>query len=342
MRGLAWSPDGNEVWFTASTAGAGYELHATKVQGGGGRLIYRVPGSLLLHDVQKDGKALLVDYVRTIRSGALLEGESRERDLSLFEGSFVRDISPDGRTVVMSYFGVGSISNYTVYTRSMDASEPTLIGEGEAQQFSPDGKWVLSVAHGPPVRVLLLPTGAGQPRTVSTGTINVSDARWLPDGRRIVAIGTEAGRGPRAYVMEIDGGSPRAISPEGITFESNMLAVAPDGTGVILRAPDGRVMMYPVEAVGAPSPVPGLAAREMPIAWTADSKSVLIRAAEQRTRIDRIDRTTGRREGWLEMRPPEQELLDGALSIAIARNSRSYVANYQRIRATLFLVDGLR
>ena len=121
-----------------------------------------------------------------------------------------------------------------------------------------------------------------------------------------------------------------------------MLAVAPDGTGVVLRSPDGRVMMYPVEDHGAPSPIAGLAAGEMPIAWTADSKSVLVVAAGHPTRIDRIDRTTGRRDAWLELRPLEPGLLDRAVTIAIARNSRSYVANYQRIRMTLFLVDGLR
>jgi hypothetical protein len=44
----------------------------------------------------------------------------------------------------------------------------------------------------------------------------------------------------------------------------------------------------------------------------------------------------------MELRPPEQDLLDSRATIAFARNSRSYVANYQRVRTTLFLVDGLR
>ena len=228
-----------------------------------------------------------------------------------------------------------------MYVRSVDGGDATRIGHGQAQQFSPDGRWVLSVAHGPPVRLLLLPTGPGQARTVETGGVTVTDARWLPDARQLVLIGTEEGHGRRAYVMDVEGGSPRAISPEGVTFESNMLAVSPDGTSVVLRAPDRRVLRFQVDGSQA-LPVPGLTADEMPIGWTADSRSVLVRAAAETSRIDRVDITSGRRDRWTELRPPNKMLTRGRMTLALDPSRRSYAANYQRIQTELYLVERLR
>src|SRR5258708_37827125 len=118
------------------------------------------------------------------------------------------------------------------------------MGEGQAQQFSPDGRSVLSVVHGPPSRVMVLPIGPGDPRTIPTATVTVTTARWLPDGRRLLTIGTEPGKGMRAYVIDLNGAAPRPISPEGTTFTAETLALSPDGTRVALRSPDGRVMLY--------------------------------------------------------------------------------------------------
>ena len=93
------------------------------------------------------------------------------------------------------------------------------IGEGEAQQFSPDGRWVLSVVDGPPPRVVLLPTGTGETQTVPTGAVEVSDARFLGDGKRLIFIGTEPGHARRAYVGDLRGGLRPISAPEHVSFE---------------------------------------------------------------------------------------------------------------------------
>src|SRR5688500_18191429 len=58
IRGLAWSADGREVWFTATRAGVESALWAVTLEGVE-RLVFRAPGSLAVHDIGKDGRVLL-------------------------------------------------------------------------------------------------------------------------------------------------------------------------------------------------------------------------------------------------------------------------------------------
>src|SRR5271165_2952836 len=56
--GLAWSPKGDEVWFTATPAGADRALFAVTTSGKL-RVLLRIPGGLTLHDIASDGRVLL-------------------------------------------------------------------------------------------------------------------------------------------------------------------------------------------------------------------------------------------------------------------------------------------
>ncbi len=57
-QGLAWTPDGHEVWFTASELGLFHYISAVTLNKQL-RLVTRVPGSLVLFDIWKDGHVLL-------------------------------------------------------------------------------------------------------------------------------------------------------------------------------------------------------------------------------------------------------------------------------------------
>src|SRR5882724_10008730 len=56
--GLAWSPDGKEVWFTAASSGIERALFAVTLSGKQ-RLLLSVPSTLRLFDVYSDGRVLL-------------------------------------------------------------------------------------------------------------------------------------------------------------------------------------------------------------------------------------------------------------------------------------------
>ena len=54
--------------------------------------------------------------------------------------------------------------------------------------ISPDGKWVITKpAKGGPLS--LVPTGAGEARQLTHDAVSYGAARFLPDGKRLLAIG---------------------------------------------------------------------------------------------------------------------------------------------------------
>jgi serine/threonine protein kinase/Tol biopolymer transport system component len=336
VRGVTWSPDDKEVWYSASANGEQFTMYASTLDGQD-RLLLKTPIGLVIDDVRSDGKALAFEFERSIDVGVGSREDAAERDASWLELSFARDISPDGRRIVYSYAGQGSGANYTVFLRDLDQSDAVRIGEGQAQQFSPDGRYVLSVLHGPPATVELLPTGTGQPVTVPTNGLDVSIARWLADGTHLVLIAAEPGHGRRAYLADLHG-AIRPISPENIGVEPNMLPVAGDGRVVLsakgqyrIYGPDGRV-----------SPIPGLRPEDIPIAWIDRDRALLTASRTDYSRIARLDLASGRSEPWITLRPAKPSLLRRRPSMAFSPDGRLYAANYQQITTELFLVEGLR
>ncbi len=249
-QGLAWAPDGKEIWFT-STQDRKRPISDGCGLSGKERVFTREPGTLTLLDVRRDGSLLLtLDAVRAGMVGRA-DGETKERDLSWLDWSVPDDLSPDGKTVVFTEAGEGGGENYGAYTRNTDGSPAVRLGDGSAYALSPDGKWVISGHLQVPSQLSLLPTGAGEARPLTHDAINHVRARWFPDGKRFPFLGSEPGHGVRLYVQDMDGGAPRAITPEGVS--ATQWEISPDGKLVAAVGPDQNGYLYPVDG-GDPGP----------------------------------------------------------------------------------------
>jgi Tol biopolymer transport system component/predicted Ser/Thr protein kinase len=189
--GLAWSPSGEEVWFTASELGVDHYLSAVSLAGKE-RLVARIPGTLVIFDIWRDGRVLLARVGRRREVMALQEGAAKERDLSWLDYSYPADLSPDGKIVLFDEEGVGGgvqygnskELTYAVYIRDTDGSPAIRLGEGVADALSPDQKWVIVQTPHSPEQLRLLPTGAGESQSLTNDSINHQWARWFPDGKR--------------------------------------------------------------------------------------------------------------------------------------------------------------
>ena len=162
-RGLAWSPKGDEIWFAAADAGSDDLLRAVNLSGRV-RLLLTAPITMLLQDVAADGRVLITAADPRYRVTGHANGTTSEKDLSWYDYTQLRAISSDGQKVLLEEQGAMGGPNYAVGMRAMDGSAPVRLGDGYGGSFSADGKWALSFVPGPPPKITILPTGAGDPR----------------------------------------------------------------------------------------------------------------------------------------------------------------------------------
>src|SRR6185436_19860906 len=195
-QGLAWSPDGSEVWFTAAEIGGNRSLYVTR--SGDVRLRVRVPGNLTLQDVSREGRMLVTRDTQRNEILSVAPGETKERELTWLDYSLPAAVSSDGKMVLFSESGEGGGAGYSVYIRKTDGSPAVRLGEGSSQDLSPDREWVLAIIHNASdPQLVAYPTGAGEPKVFPKDGVSVFGASFMPDGKRVVFTGSEPGHGSR-------------------------------------------------------------------------------------------------------------------------------------------------
>jgi eukaryotic-like serine/threonine-protein kinase len=339
-QGLAWAPGGNEVWFTATTWGSSRELRAVTLSGKE-RLIYLGTGTLTLQDISKEGRAL---FSRDdLRAGmiSLAPGETKERDLSWHDWSVPRDMSDDGKLVSFDETGEAGGETGALYVRSSNGSPAVRLGDGRTPTLSPDGKWVLAVTGTVQGSLTVLPTGAGESRTISTGDVQVQRAYFFPDGRHILNVGSARdSHALRLWVQDSEGGAPRAISPEGANA-SYRGCISPDGKQVAAQDPEAKITIYPVGS-GSPVAIPNALPGEIPVQWTPDGKALLVGRREVPSHVFLIDLKSGERKLFRSFSPADTTGLFSNAPPQFSRDLKSYVYTYQRMTSDLYVVDGLK
>ena len=347
VQGLAWSPDGKEIWFTASKSGNDRILYAVDLDGRQ-RLVARTPGALMLYDIWKDGRVLLARVSWRREMIQVAPGGTKEQDVSWFDYSYPADLSPDGKTLLFDEEGSGSGLayskssglTYAVFIRKTEGSSAVLLGEGSAISLSPDQKWAVTQPQGSPAQLRLLQTGAGEPKLLTNDAINHTWARWLPDGKHIVFSGNEPEKGTRLYLLDIESGKSKPISPEGVA--ATAFAISPDAQNVIGIGPDQNGYLYPV-AGGDPKPVSGFHTGELPITFSTDGGSLyLYQPGELPARVFRLDLRTGQRTLWRQLMPADPAGVETIGPILLTPDARMCVYGYQRTLSDLYLVEGLK
>jgi eukaryotic-like serine/threonine-protein kinase len=338
--GLAWSPGGHEIWFTAALSGGNRALWAV-TRSGGSRVLVRGTAPLTIQDVFADGRVLMLQDTTRVGMVVRLAGEPKERDLSWLDWSIVADLSPDGKNLVFIETGEGGGPGYSVYLRSTEGATAVRLGEGAAGTLSPDGKWVASVLHSSSEpQVALFPTGAGESTKLPKGGLFIQRPDWLPDGKNLLFTANEVGHGARVYVQDLVGGKPRAITPEG--YRSFRLTVSPDAKFFAAKGPDDRFYLYPI-AGGEPTALPGLSGLDVPVRWSADGRSLFVyRRGVVPAKAYRVDVATGRAELWKELMPADAAGVTDIVAICPTPDGRSYVYSYNRLLSNLYIVEGLK
>jgi len=298
LEGLAWDADADRVLFTGTSAGSSsYSIYAAAPNGTLSTLIPS-PNALDLYDARPGARWLVArDDMRT-ELRVLAPGAKEERDLSWLDFGDEPTLSLDGRFLFFTEQAEAAGPFYAVCMRGSDGSPVLRLGDGRSCGASPDGKWVLALIHSAPPKLMLYPTGPGQPRQIAAGAFaDILRAEWYPDGTKALVCGSLTTEPQRCFAVDLAGGSPRPVTPEG-TSEGT---VSPDGKTVIAADASGRRNLYPLDG-SAPRPVPGLAPHERVVHWNSDSASILVAVlASVPFKVEKVNLTTGARSPVAEL-----------------------------------------
>ncbi len=333
VEGLAWSRNGQEVWFTASPRSAARAVYALSLSGKE-RLVLRVPGALTIHDVSRDGRVLLGEENNQYGIIGLAPGETTEKNLSWFDWSVLNDLSPDGKTLVFSESGEAVGANYGIFIRKTDGSSAVRLGNGGFSALSPDGKWVAAITNDSPPQIQILPIGAGQSRRLTNDGLQHTQVAWIPDGTGLIFIASESNHPPHSYWMDLSGRA-RVITPEGIIG----LVTTPDSKYLLASDPAGKWSLYSLAAGGGPQPLrANLVNRDVVVRFESDGKNLLVaqRDCPKGSFASMSDRIAA------QFIPSDPAGVQEVRGVRLSADGKSYVYSYYRILSDLWVVDGLK
>ena len=148
-------------------------------------------------------------------------------------------------------------------------------------------------------------------------------AAWVPDGRRLLVQARAPGQDVRLYAQDLQGGSPTAISPEGVRLA---------GSSAVLRTDDLLLAGVRTEPFASSTSreaeseaIRGLVQGERVVGWTADGAGLYVfRFGELPCSVFRLDPKTGDRELWKKLVPPDPAGFLSVQTLCITPDGRSY------------------
>jgi eukaryotic-like serine/threonine-protein kinase len=339
-QGIAWRPDGKEIWFSAAEKGNNLNLMAVNLSGKI-RTLLSVPLGLTLQDISSDGRVLATLNVKRLAMAYSVRGEREDTELSWHDWNIAKDISRDGQSVLFEDASEAAGRGYAVALRKLDGSLPVRLGEGSAGGLSPDGKWAISISTGQSAQVTLLPTGPGQPRSVDTGgleRIQNGWARFLADGQRLIVNGNEPGHAARCYALSLSGGKAKAVTPEGTLCGPS----SPDDRFVVGVASNASMALYRL-AGGPPRTIPNVPVGFHALRWSDDGTALYgCHVGELPSKIYKVEIATGRETVIQELRPALPTGVVIVTPIVVNGDGTRFAYSYNQAFSTLYLISGLR
>jgi eukaryotic-like serine/threonine-protein kinase len=332
--GLAWSPNGEEVWFSSRDA-----LWAASPSGGL-RLVYQGLNEIRLEDISRAG-TVLVNAQESRREITFVgPGGQLPRRLSLLGSGELAALSDDGRRVLFTEESPDG--SFVTYLRPTDGSPPVKLGPGYALSLSPDERWALVLPdhHRNEFenRLTLVPVGVGSPRTLSVPGVNAVGARLLRDGKRAAFVGqSPEDKQLRIYVMPLEGGEPRPISPPVVPAYFDVSH--DDGVAAALGL-DQVLTLFPL-AGGEPVRLPELGRDVVPAGWTEDGQLWARKFREVPTRLLRFDIAKRRVVEERSVGPIDPTDVIRVTRVRITPDGRSLAFDDERTLGGLVLVEGL-
>ncbi len=338
--GLAWTPKGTEIWFTAGPLGRNAIWAVTPA--GALRQVFQNVSDLRLEDIAPDGTVLVTHQIWRQDIFVVERGKPGERRLSWYDWASLAEISPDGSWVAFTQAApVQENSGLTpslTLVRKTDGSAAQILGDGYALAISPDGQWVASSSSDYLEGVVLHPVGPGSSHRVDTPGLEIQRVRWLSDGKRMVATGRPIKEALyRLYLIDAGGAPPRAISEPGIL--PFLIDVSPDDRWAAAVGPTRGTTLFPL--AGGPAIALTDLPELYPTGWSPEGHLWMKDRDKIPTRLVRYD---VQRRKILEdqlVAPADTSGVVTIPRIRLSRDAKTMAYDYRRMLDYLHLIKGL-
>ena len=299
VEGLAWSPDGSEVWF--SNADEIQALTTAKRQ----HVVLRGSiGRLVLVDVRAGRVLVAPSDVRLKMFTGPRSGPFRE--VGWFDSSEVESVSTDGSSIAfVEAAGTGLTSEgASQYLRRSDGP-PALVAQGYRATLLPDASAMIMISGAR--KLMRVPTGAGTPTQIAIAPIAELDISDLPsvswNGRYLVVRGAVSGAKMQLWRFDLtQPGPPRQLD---VAHDGGRHPLSPDGERVAISGAAGGVEV--VSIGGGPRVVIEGLPGEQPLSFTGDGSALFVMHSNGETiEISRIDLATNTRSGWARISPEQR------------------------------------
>jgi hypothetical protein len=337
----AWTPRGDALVVASSgVSGSSTAEYRTLYRLGiDGKLrdLYPVPGTVIVHDVSRDGRVLIHHGFEREGTRARAPGEADEREMGVSQASIPVALSADGSQVLLNDAGGPAMVSLLRPTRG---GPEVRLGEGQPVGLSDDGRWALmKTSEGERQGLILTPVGVGSPISLRVGSLTVSRAFHV-EAQRVGFIAAEPDRPRRSFWVEPPDGQPAPVTPEGVIATAGLL----QSDRILGVAADGSVALYAVHG----GPVQPLPWSFPPRPWTyalrvsGDSRSLYVAEGEMPQRIDQVDIPSGRRTPLMVLGAEPRAGISHIYRPYVTPDGKGYAYGYGEWLQDLYLVEGLR
>jgi len=336
-RSLCWSPDGKEVWYTASLYGDDSGLYAV-TPSGRNRTVVRAPTELVLQDISASGRVLLESVRFQIEMGIKGSGEAQARDVdsSVDLGS----MSIDGKWIVYNRF---EGTDYKIYLRKTDGTAPVKIGDGYGDGITADTSLIAAARNDEPHKLFLYPTGAAEPRALDLGELTAgfgtyeNDVTFSRDGHWVLLSALNPQGEVRDYLVDMHSGKPRPVTPAGCRGGK----LSPDGArAVTLEISSQKYLLVDI-ASGQTRELPGIEKDEEVMSWNQDGSSVVVWNQDLPARISLVNVESGKRE-LVQTAAPLTMLGSMYARMVTSADGKTVAYRHRRGLYAIYIADGLK
>jgi Tol biopolymer transport system component len=348
--GMAWGPDGREIWVSTYRDGASQFL-AVDLEGRS-RVLLRHAGRFEIQDVDANGRVLAALHSYQRQTFGRARGASKDVDLGWLDAQATTSLTLDGSTALLAPLAEWSRVDGNLFVRSLAGGPAQTVGLGQRQStISPDGKWVVTCTVDPEMALVLIPTGPGVPRRIPLPDFAGSDFRadLLPDGKLAIVWSRWRSEPFAMWRLDLETSALEKLTPPGASPYAYQQIVSPDGRWIAYvdssqPSKDGANTIGISRTDGSEARTALiLHAGEAISGWGPDSASFLVwNRNALPAEVDRVDLATGSRTRVLSLMPPDPVGVQGIQVLLLTPDASAYAYNVTRKLSELYVVEGLR